>query len=131
MPYALYKIQGVSASNPVELTENRGRRAGNHNKNNEEDLCQTRESRKALEGEGAHAKGAKAAKGIDRIMAGQNYKSGEFDLRLTQMNADGERIRSRVSHTYRWQVTEKDRPILTALLVARQAETGRIISLAA
>jgi len=50
----------------------------------------------------------KVPKGTDRIMAGQNSESGEFDRRLTRMNADGERTKSKVSHTYRWQVTEKD-----------------------
>jgi len=37
----------------------------------------------------------------------------------------------KVSHTQRWQVTEKGRRVLTALLAARQADTDKLVSLAA
>jgi predicted NAD/FAD-binding protein len=41
------------------------------------------------------------------------------------------RLIAKVSHTYRWHVTPKGRRILTALLAARQADTDKLISLAA
>jgi len=38
---------------------------------------------------------------------------------------------AKVSHTYRWQLTDKGRRILTVLLAVRQADTDRLIALAA
>jgi hypothetical protein len=48
---------------------------------------------------------------------------------LALLHAHG--LIAKVSRTYRWQVTEKGHRVLTALLAARQADTDKLISLAA
>jgi hypothetical protein len=48
---------------------------------------------------------------------------------LALLHAHG--LIAKVSRTYRWQVTKKGQRILTALLAARQADTDKLIKLAA
>jgi hypothetical protein len=64
--------------------------------------------------------------GLTRMLSRAERPSSR---RLSLLHAHG-RI-AKVSHTYRWQVTAKERRILTALLAARQADTDKLISLAA
>ncbi len=56
-------------------------------------------------------------------------QAAKVSRRLGLLHAHG--LIAKVSHTHRWQVTEKGRRILTALLAARQADTDRLISFAA
>jgi len=56
-------------------------------------------------------------------------QAAKVSRRLGLLHAHG--LIAKVSHTYRWQVTEKGRRILTALLAARQADTEKLITLAA
>jgi len=48
---------------------------------------------------------------------------------LALLHAHG--LITKVSRTYRWQVTQKGRRILTVLLAARHADTDKLMSLAA
>jgi hypothetical protein len=48
---------------------------------------------------------------------------------LARLHAHG--LIAKVSRTHRWQVTQKGRRVMTALLAARQADTEKLISLAA
>jgi len=59
----------------------------------------------------------------------ERSQAAKVSRRLTLLHAHG--LIAKVSRTYRWQVTAKGRPILTALLAARQADTDKLISLAA
>lgn len=59
----------------------------------------------------------------------QRSQAAKVSRRLSLLHAHS--LIAKVSHTYRWQVTAKRRRILTALLAARQADTDRLISLAA
>jgi hypothetical protein len=59
----------------------------------------------------------------------QRSQAAKVSRRLSLLHAHG--LIAKVSHTYRWQVTAKGRRILTALLAARQADTDKLISLAA
>lgn len=59
----------------------------------------------------------------------QRSQAAKVSRRLGLLHAHG--LITKVSHTYRWQVTDKGRRILTALLAARQADTDKLISLAA
>jgi len=56
-------------------------------------------------------------------------QAAKVSRRLALLHAHG--LITKVSHTYRWQVSEKGRRILTALLAARQADTDKLIGLAA
>src|SRR2546425_471243 len=56
-------------------------------------------------------------------------QAAKISRRLALLHAHG--LIAKVPHTYRWQVTAKGRRILTALLSARQADTDKLISLAA
>lgn len=56
-------------------------------------------------------------------------QAAKVSRRLALLHAHG--LIAKISHTYRWQVTEKGRRVLTALLAARQADTEKLISLAA
>jgi hypothetical protein len=55
-------------------------------------------------------------------------QAAKVSRRLALLHAHG--LIAKVSHTYRWQVTEKGRRVLTALLTARQADTQKLMSLA-
>ena len=59
----------------------------------------------------------------------ERSQAAKVSRRLAMLHAHG--LIATVSHTYRWQVTEKGRRILTALLAARQADTDKLITLAA
>jgi hypothetical protein len=59
----------------------------------------------------------------------QRSQAAKVSRRLALLHAHG--LIAKVSHTYRWQLTEKGRRIATALLAARQADTNKLISLAA
>ena len=59
----------------------------------------------------------------------QRSQAAKVSRRLRLLHAHG--LIAKVSHTYRWQVTQKGRRILTAMLAARQADTDKLISLAA
>lgn len=59
----------------------------------------------------------------------QRSQAAKVSRRLALLHAHG--LIAKVSRTYRWQVTEKGRRILTALLAARQADTEKLISFAA
>jgi len=56
-------------------------------------------------------------------------QAAKVSRRLALLHAHG--LIAQVSRTYRWQVTPKGRRILTALLAARQADTDKLMSLAA
>ncbi len=56
-------------------------------------------------------------------------QAAKVSRRLALLHAHG--LIAKISHTHHWQVTKKGRRILTALLVARQADTEKLISLAA
>lgn len=56
-------------------------------------------------------------------------QAAKISRRLALLHAHG--LIAKVSHTYRWQLTDKGRRIITALLAARQADTDKLISLAA
>jgi hypothetical protein len=56
-------------------------------------------------------------------------QAAKVTRRLALLRAHG--LVTKVSHTQRWQVTQKGRHVLTALLAARQADTEKLISLAA
>src|SRR5438876_8183465 len=56
-------------------------------------------------------------------------QAAKVSRRLALLHAHG--LIAKVPHTYRWQVTAKGRRILTALLSARQADTDKLMSLAA
>lgn len=56
-------------------------------------------------------------------------QAAKVSRRLALLHAHG--LIAKVSHTYRWQVTAKGRRILTALLAARQADTDKLLTLAA
>ena len=59
----------------------------------------------------------------------QRSQAAKVSRRLALLHAHG--LIAKVSRTYRWQVSDKGRRILTALLAARQADTEKLISLAA
>jgi hypothetical protein len=59
----------------------------------------------------------------------QRSQAAKISRRLALLRAHG--LIAKVSRTYRWQVTKKGHRILTALLAARQADTDKLISLAA
>jgi hypothetical protein len=59
----------------------------------------------------------------------QRSQAAKVSRRLALLHAHG--LIAKVSRTYRWQVTKKGHRILTALLAARQADTEKLISLAA
>jgi len=59
----------------------------------------------------------------------QRSQAAKVSRRLALLHAHG--LIAKVSRTYRWQVTKKGHRILTALLAARQADTDKLISLAA
>ena len=59
----------------------------------------------------------------------QRSQAAKVSRRLALLHAHG--LIAKVSHTYRWQVTKKGHRVLTALLAARQADTDKLISLAA
>jgi hypothetical protein len=59
----------------------------------------------------------------------QRSQAAKVSRRLALLHAHG--LIAHVSRTYRWQVTAKGRRILTALLAARQADTDKLMSLAA
>ena len=59
----------------------------------------------------------------------ERSQAAKVSRRLALLHAHG--LIAKVSHTYRWQVTERGRRMLTALLAARQADTDKLISLAA
>ena len=56
-------------------------------------------------------------------------QAAKISRRLGLLQAHG--LIAKISHTHRWQVTQKGRRVLTALLAARQADTDKLISLAA
>lgn len=56
-------------------------------------------------------------------------QAAKVSRRLALLHAHG--LIAKVPKTYRWQVTESGRRILTALLAARQADTDQLIALAA
>ena len=55
-------------------------------------------------------------------------QAAKISRQLALLHAHG--LISKVSRTYRWQVTAKGRRILTALLAARQADTEKLMSFA-
>ena len=59
----------------------------------------------------------------------QRSQAAKVSRRLALLHAHG--LIAKVSKTHRWQVTQKGRRILTALLAARQADTDKLIALAA
>jgi hypothetical protein len=59
----------------------------------------------------------------------ERSQAAKVSRRLALLHAH--RLIAKVWHTHRWQVTEKGRRIATALLAARQADTDKLISLAA
>lgn len=59
----------------------------------------------------------------------QRSEAAKVSRRLALLHAHG--LLVQVSHTYRWQLTSKGRRILSALLAARQADTDKLITLAA
>jgi hypothetical protein len=59
----------------------------------------------------------------------QRSQAAKVSRRLAILHAHG--LIAQVSRTYRWQLTHKGRRILTALLAARQADTEKLIGLAA
>ena len=59
----------------------------------------------------------------------QRSQAAKVSRRLALLHAHG--LINKVSRTYRWQLTEKGRRLVTALLAARQADTEKLISLAA
>jgi hypothetical protein len=59
----------------------------------------------------------------------QRSQAAKISRRLALLHAHG--LIARVSRTYRWRLTEKGHRVLTALLAARQADTDKLISLAA
>jgi hypothetical protein len=61
--------------------------------------------------------------------AEQRRQTGRVTRALARLRAHG--IIKRVNGTYRYQVTTHGRPILTALLAARQADVDKLIALAA
>lgn len=56
-------------------------------------------------------------------------QAAKVSRRLALLHAH--KLIAKIPHTYRWQVTRKGRRVLTALLSARQADTDKLISLAA
>lgn len=56
-------------------------------------------------------------------------QAAKISRRLALLHAHG--LIAKISRTYRWQVTAKGRRVLTALLAARQADTEKLINLAA
>lgn len=58
----------------------------------------------------------------------ERSQAAKVTRRLALLHAHG--LVSKVSHTQRWQVTEKGRRVLTALLAARQADTDKLVSFA-
>ena len=61
--------------------------------------------------------------------AEQRRRSGRVTRALARLRAHG--IIKKVSGTHRYQVSAAGRPILTALLAARQADVEKLIALAA
>lgn len=59
----------------------------------------------------------------------QRSQAAKVSRRLALLHAHG--LIQQVSRTYRWQLTDKGRRIITALLSARQADTEKLLSLAA
>src|SRR5260221_3638238 len=58
----------------------------------------------------------------------ERSQAAKVTRRLALLHAHG--LIAKVSRTHRWQLTEKGRRIITALLAARQADTDKLISLA-
>ena len=59
----------------------------------------------------------------------ERSQAAKVSRRLALLHAHG--LIAKVSHTHRWQVTQKGRRVITALLAARQADTEKLIGLAA
>jgi hypothetical protein len=59
----------------------------------------------------------------------ERCQSAKVTRRLALLHAHG--LIAKVSRTHRWQVTQKGRRIVTALLAARHADTEKLINLAA
>lgn len=59
----------------------------------------------------------------------ERSQAAKVTRRLALLHAHG--LIAKVSRTHRWQVSQKGRRVLTALLAARQADTEKLISLAA
>ena len=59
----------------------------------------------------------------------ERSQAAKVSRRLAILHAHG--LITKVPRTYRWQVSAKGRRILTALLTARQADTDKLMSLAA
>lgn len=59
----------------------------------------------------------------------QRSQGAKVSRKLALLHAHG--LIAKVSRTYRWQLTQKGRRILTALLAARNADTDKLMSLAA
>jgi hypothetical protein len=59
----------------------------------------------------------------------QRLQAAKVSRRLALLHAHG--LIAKVSRTYRWQLTNKGRRIITALLAARHADTDKLITLAA
>jgi hypothetical protein len=59
----------------------------------------------------------------------ERSQGAKVSRKLALLHAHG--LIAKVSRTYRWQVSEKGRRILTALSAARQADTDKLMSLAA
>jgi hypothetical protein len=59
----------------------------------------------------------------------QRSQAAKVSRRLALLHAHG--LIAKVSHTYRWQITKKGHRVITALLAARQADTDKLIRLAA
>jgi hypothetical protein len=61
--------------------------------------------------------------------ADQKSQSAKVTRRLALLHAHG--LIAKIQRTHRWQLTQKGRRIVTALLSARQADTEKLIALAA
>ena len=59
----------------------------------------------------------------------ERSQGAKVSRKLALLHAHG--LIAKVSRTYRWQLTQKGRRILTALLAARNADTDKLMSLAA
>ncbi|MGH7929544.1 MAG: hypothetical protein ACREQV_17290, partial [Candidatus Binatia bacterium] len=59
----------------------------------------------------------------------QRSQAAKVSRRLALLHAHG--LIAKVSRTYRWQVSKKGQRVVTALLAARQADTDKLIRLAA
>jgi len=59
----------------------------------------------------------------------ERCQSAKVTRRLALLHAHA--LIARISHTQRWQLTQKGRRVITALLAARQADTDKLLSFAA